>query len=84
MCAIDERVLEAICKDLNKEEQRAVRKILNSFKHLINTGGEILTYTNITQHEIRTTTDKPIYTKLYRYPQVHERQICKQIDWMLE
>lgn len=57
-------------------------EILNSYSEFIFTEGQILGNTNVIQHEIRTT-DNPIYTRMYRYPHIHEQEICDQIDDML-
>lgn len=34
-------------------------------------------------HEIVSTNDKPLYSKIYRYPQVHEEEVREQIKEMI-
>ena len=45
--------------------------------------GQYLT-NSIIEHEIKTVSDRPIYSKIYRYPQIHDQEICRQIDDMLK
>lgn len=42
-----------------------------------------LTFTNKIRHKVKLTDDTPIYTKLYRYPEVHRSEIKQQIEKML-
>jgi len=35
------------------------------------------------QYEFVTTLEKPVYSKIYRYPQVHEEEINSQVKEML-
>lgn len=61
---LDKITTDHLYNNLNLEEKSALNIILNE--------GQQLTNTNIIQHEIKTITDKAIYTKIYRYPQIHE------------
>lgn len=81
---IDEKVLQNLFSGLNREECSALEDILSSYGDLIYSEGQILGYTNVVQHEIRTTIDRPVYMKMYRYPHVHEQEICSQINQMLD
>lgn len=80
---IDEKVMRHLFSNLNEQEALALEKCLNSFSDLIYTEGQILGYTDVVQHEIKTIVDKPIYTRIYRYPHIYEKEICNQIDDML-
>lgn len=70
--------------DLSQKEQNSVRGLLNEFKDLFFVEGDKLSATTEICHEIITTTDKPLYSKIYRYPQAHEEEIQKQIKEMLD
>ncbi|GBP03435.1 Retrovirus-related Pol polyprotein from transposon 297 [Eumeta japonica] len=69
---------------LNEEEYTEVRKILNRFNKLFFKEGDKLTSTMNIHHEIRTTTDGQINSKLYRYPPQHEAEVRRQITEMEE
>ena len=40
--------------------------------------------TNILQHQISTTDDRPINTRQYRFPQIHKEEINRQVEELLE
>lgn len=46
--------------------------------------GDNLTFTHEIKHEIRLTNNNPVYNKIYRYHQVHEKEIKTQIRDMLK
>lgn len=69
---------------LNKEEKQALLKVCKCFEDVFFKEGEQLTFSNQIKHQIRTTDDKPIFTKSYRYPYIHKEEIRKQIDKMLQ
>lgn len=69
---------------LNTEEYREIKKILNKFRQLFFKEGDILTSTTNIKHEIRTTTEEQINSKLYRYPPQHEAEVRKQVREMEE
>lgn len=69
---------------LNEEEKREILKTLNRFQKLFFKEGDRLTSTMKIQHEIRTTTEEQINSKLYRYPPQHEAEVRKQIREMEE
>lgn len=70
--------------ELNSEEKLKLKDLLNENKNLFYTEGESLSCTSEVQHEIKLIDNRPIYSKIYRYPQVHEEEIRKQISDMLE
>lgn len=43
-----------------------------------------LTSTNSIEHEINVTDPNPIFTKPYRYPEIHKSEVNKQINKMLK
>lgn len=69
---------------LNDEERRAVETLFAEFDDLFFQEGDVLSATNQISHEIITTVDRPLYSKIYRYPQIHEKEINRQIKEMLE
>lgn len=80
----DQGVLPSLLGEhLNIEERQSLEKILKKNKDLFFHEGQKLTCTHEIKHEIVTTTDRPIYSKIYRYPQIHEQEINKQIKEML-
>lgn len=68
---------------LNSEEYQLLSKLLSDYSELFYREGDQLSATHEIKHEIRTNIDQPIYSKVYRYPQVHEREIQQQIKEML-
>ena len=77
-------VFENFFKDLNSEEKKYLKELLHKYGDLFFKEGDQLTNTNGTEHRITTTSDKPIYSKIYRYPQIHETEISKKINEMLK
>ena len=45
--------------------------------------GDKLTSTDALVHSIPTSSNQPIFTKSYRYPEIHKSEVNKQIDEML-
>lgn len=69
---------------LNAEEKQVTLRLLNDFKDLFFKEGDTLSATHEVFHEIVTTIDKPLYSRIYRYPQIHESEINRQIEEMLK
>lgn len=69
---------------LNSEETNTLLSLCEQFHHIFHLPGDQLTTTKTLKHEIATTSQNPIFTKTYRYPKVHEQEVKKQIDKMLE
>lgn len=69
---------------LNLEEKKSLGKILKEYKGLFYQEGTNLTNVKDVFHEIVTTDEKPIFSKIYRFPQVHEEEVKLQINKMLE
>lgn len=75
---------DSFLTNLNCEEQKALKNLLKNFKDLFFKEGDTLTSTTKIEHEIITTSNIPIYSKIYRYPQIHEQEISSQIADMLK
>jgi len=84
VCSMEENDLSKLYENLQSDEEKRLKKLINSYKDLFFKEGDQLTCTTAIQHEIVTTTDRPIFSKIYRYPHVHEEEISKQIHEMLE
>lgn len=69
---------------LNAEEHLEVTRILRRFDKIFFKEGDQLTSTMTIKHEIRTTTNEQINSKLYRYPPQHEEEVRRQIREMEE
>lgn len=69
---------------MNTEEEMKLDKFLRKYKNTFYLEGQTLPMTTDVKHAIITTTDRPTYSKVYRYPKVHEREIEKQIREMLD
>ncbi|XP_055374910.1 uncharacterized protein MAL13P1.304-like [Condylostylus longicornis] len=82
--SISNNDFENLKKSLNSEEKTHLNKLLNNYSDLFFKEGDYLTNTTEIQHQIITTIDRPIYFKIYRYPQIHEKEISKQISDMLK
>lgn len=68
---------------LNKEESKCLKGIIEGNLDLFYGEGDNLTFTHEIKHEIRLTNSNPVYSKIYRYPQIHEKEIENQIRDML-
>lgn len=69
---------------LNDEEYKAIVEVIAKFEKVFFKEGDKLTSTSSIKHEIKTTTDSQINSKLYRYPPKHEEEVRKQIAEMEE
>lgn len=68
---------------LNKEEMKALCKVISQYKHIFYQEDSDLSFTNAIKHQIRTTDDVPIHVRSYRYPYIHKEEVKKQINEML-
>lgn len=88
ICSLDgtsDDFLEKIkLEHLNSEEKCLTANLLKRNKDLFFKEGDKLTSTQEIRHEIVTSTDRPVFSKIYKYPQVHEKEIERQIQEMLE
>lgn len=67
---------------LNETERHLIKRLVRKHDRLLFREGDILTSTNTVVHEIRTTTDEQINSKLYRYPPKHETEVRRQMEDM--
>lgn len=68
---------------LNQEEKAEILSLIKNTHNSFHLPGEPLDKTNATTHRIITTDDIPTSSKLYRNPPVHNREIAKQIEEMI-
>lgn len=68
---------------LNDEEKKSLINALKPFESVFYQVGSDLTFTNVIKHELKLTSDSPIYTRFYKYPQIHETEVKNQIEEML-
>lgn len=68
---------------LNIEERDALTKLIYEYSEIFQQDELPLTFTNRIKHHIKTTDEHPIYTKSYRYPEIHRQEVRGQIDKML-
>lgn len=69
---------------LEEFEKQKLIKIIKKHKHVFYDKNDNLTFTNEVKHKILTKHDMPIYSKLYRYPEVHKAEVNSQIEDMLK
>ena len=60
---------------LKEYEREKLIKIIRKFKHVFYDKEDNLTFTNEIKHKIKTKHDMPIYSKMYRYPEVHKEEV---------
>ncbi|ERL95820.1 hypothetical protein D910_00384 [Dendroctonus ponderosae] len=70
-------------KHCNNEEYQAIRNLCYEYRDIFYVEGTPLTFTNQIKHKIKTTDESPIFTKTYRYPEVHKPEVKRQIQEML-
>lgn len=81
---VDE-ILKVINKDgMNSEEYDAIKGVISQFSEIFYLDGDILSATDLIEHEIHTETLKPTNDKNYRFPQSLRGEVSKQISNMLE
>lgn len=69
---------------MNKEERTATYKLIKRYEDIFFKDGDDLTFTSQVKHSIPSTNESPIYTRSYRYPEIHKDEVNKQIKEMLE
>lgn len=70
-------------ENLNKEERELLKEIILVNKDLFYNEGDSLTCVKDIQHQIITKSSQPVYSKIYRFPKVHEEEVTRQIGEML-
>lgn len=76
--------MQCFPKNLDKNDVRKLETLLKSYKDVFFKEGDNLSFTNEIKHEIKTINDVPIYSKLYRYPEIHRKEVDRQIKEVLE
>ena len=69
---------------LNEEEKSNLLNIFNQFLYQFYLSANKLGHTDIVEHKIKTTEEKSINVKQYRYTYVHKEEIQKQVSNLLE
>lgn len=73
-----EKVVNQIRTDhMNSEEKRNILNICKDFKDIFHIDGDTFSFSNTIKHAIDS---PPVYTKNYRYPQVHKAEVKDQIQ----
>lgn len=67
---------------MNNEEKSRWQDICSENSDLFYHEGQKLTNIHETRHKIVTNTERPVYAKIYKYPNIHEEEIDKQITEM--
>uniref|UniRef100_V5GL18 Retrovirus-related Pol polyprotein n=1 Tax=Anoplophora glabripennis TaxID=217634 RepID=V5GL18_ANOGL len=68
----------------NQEEYTAIRKLCYEFRDIFHHEDIPLSFTNQIKHSIKLKNESPIFTKFYRYPEIHKPEVNSQINKMLE
>lgn len=68
----------------NQEEKKAIRELCFEYRDIFYCEKIPLTFTNQIQHKINLKNETPIYTKTYRYPEVHKEEVRNQINKMMD
>ncbi|CAH2014093.1 unnamed protein product [Acanthoscelides obtectus] len=80
----DDTVGAARTEHMNSEEKDAITKLAREYSDIFHIDGNYLTFTSKIKHHIRTSDEIPIYTKSYRYPEIHRKEVQRQIQSMLD
>lgn len=79
------RNLENIKLDhCNPEEKSQIRKLCYEFRDIFHCESIPLSFTNAIKHQIKLKDETPIFTKTYRYPEVHRLEVKDQISKLLQ
>lgn len=80
----DEILKQLRLEHLNEEESELIQELCLNFSDIFYLEGDHLSFTNEIKHTIDTNNAKPVFTKSYRYPQVHKEEVKTQVSKMLE
>jgi Reverse transcriptase (RNA-dependent DNA polymerase). len=69
---------------MNFEERNAILKLIKEYSDIFYIEGSNLTFTNEIKHRIKTSDEIPVYTKSYRYPEIHKNEVRTQIQSLLD
>ena len=68
----------------NKEEKDAIRKLCFDYRDIFYCEQIPLSFTSEITHKIKLNDESPIYTKSYRFPEIHKKEVKDQIAKMLD
>jgi len=68
----------------NPEERKANRDLCLEYRDIFYCENTPLTFTNNIRHKINLTNENPIFTKSYRYPEIHRAEVEEQVSKMLK
>lgn len=68
----------------NLEEKQAIRDLCLEYRDIFYCDKIPLTFTSEIQHKINLTDETPIFTKTYRYPEIHKQEVKDQVEKMLQ
>lgn len=69
---------------MNEEEKSEITKLVIKYSDIFHQEGTPLSFTNEVKHVIRTTDEIPVYSKNYRFPQIHLEELDKQMEELLQ
>ena len=69
---------------LNKEEKQHVDYLIKKYADRFQIPGEPSGATTVLQHNISRTEDQPIFPKQYRFPPVHEEEISRLVNELID
>lgn len=68
----------------NSEERKAIQTLCYEYRDIFYCDDIPLSFTNKITHKIKLKGDTPIYTKSYRFPEIHKHEVKCQINKMLD
>lgn len=69
---------------MNDEEKFEIIKLIKQYQDIFQLENNNLTFTSKIKHYIKLKDEIPVYTKSYRYPEIHRKEVQSQIQKMLE
>lgn len=69
---------------LNNGENDKIKRLISEFSDIFYHKGDDLSFTNDVKHNIPTGDSGPVYSRAYRYPEIHRDEVNRQIKEMLE
>lgn len=69
--------------NINNKDACKLNHVISSYRDLFFKEGDNLTFTSEIKHRITTKDPSPVYSKSYRYPEIHREEVDRQIGEML-
>lgn len=66
------------------QARSSINELIQKFEHIFYKEGQDLSFTSEIKHRIITKNDLPIYSKTYKYPEIHKDEVNRQIAEMLD